>query len=58
MLSLILGGAAVHRCGNRIVLSKALAVEGMVVILRRDADRLWEALVSKAGVDGMRAPST
>jgi hypothetical protein len=28
MLPLILGGAAVHRCGNRIVLNKALAAEG------------------------------
>jgi hypothetical protein len=27
-LGLILGGAAVHRCGNRSILNKALAAEG------------------------------
>jgi len=31
MLLLILGGAALQRCGNRIVLSKALAAEVPVI---------------------------
>jgi len=47
-MSLILGGAAVHRCDSCIVLSKALAAEGTLLTSETTFSAFRQSVISRA----------